>query len=361
MVSLSRELARRGHDVKILTPCSRPEPEISDLEVLTFGRTVPLPTAGSIARISFSVWHEPRLRATLENERFDIVHVHEPLMPMFALMATYFSPSPTIGTFHAYNEGPGRGYIMWKPVLKRAAVRLSGRIAVSEPARQYVMRYFPADYEVIPNGIDVDRFATPARRPEIFRDDCINILFLGRLNEKRKGLRYLLGAYSMLKWEYPNLRLIVAGPGKPDPDSYRIMGERSINDVIFTGVVPHEELPGYFQSADVFCSPATGNESFGYVLAEAMAASRPIVATDIPGFATLVRDGREGLLVPPKDEHALADALRTLISDPALRARMGAAGRASVDDYRWDRVAGRVVNYYHSVLDRRGVPAPALA
>lgn len=358
IATLSRELQARGHEVSILAPCTRDEPavEIGDVDLRTFGRSVPVPTAGSIARISFSVWHEWRLKSMLESEKFDIVHIHEPLMPMFALTASRFSPSTTIGTFHAYNEGRGHGYMFWKPVLNRGAIRLNGRIAVSEPAKQFANRYFKGDYRVIPNGLDVERFSTPAPRPSILKEDAMNLLFVGRVNEPRKGLRYALGAYSLLKWQYPNLRLIVAGAGVPDRESYRIMGERSLDDVVFVGPVSEEELPGYYQNADIFIAPNTGKESFGFIIIEAMSASTPIVASNIPGFASVMTDGKEGLMFAPKDEASIADAIKRMIENPALRAQLAIDGRATVDQYKWARVADSVLSYYDEVREQQPVP-----
>ena len=358
IASLSRELRDRGHEVSILAPCTRDEPavDVGDVELRTFGRSVAVPTAGSIARISVSVWHEWRLKTMLETEKFDIVHIHEPLMPMFALTASRFSPSTTIGTFHAFNEGRGRGDMFWKKVLNRGAIRLNGRIAVSEPAKQFANRYFEGDYRVIPNGLDVARFSKPAPKPSILRDDAINLVFVGRVNEPRKGLRYALGAYSLLKWQYPKLRLVVVGAGVPDRESYRIMGERSLDDVIFTGPVTDEELPGYYQNADIFLAPNTGKESFGFIIIEAMSASVPIVASDIPGFASVMTDGREGLMVPPKDEAALARGIERLIKNPSLRAQFGIDGRSTVHQYRWTEVADSVINYYDEIMEKQHVP-----
>ncbi len=355
IASLSRELQSRGHEVSILAPCTRGEPavDIGGVDLRVFGRSVPVPTAGSIARISFSVWHEWRLKTMLENEKFDIVHIHEPLMPMFALTASRFSPSTTIGTFHAYNEGRGRGYMFWKKVLNRGAIRLNGRIAVSEPAKQFANRYFKGDYRVIPNGLDVDRFSTSAPKPSILKDDALNLVFVGRVNEPRKGLRYALGAYSLLKWQYPKLRLIVVGAGVPDRESYQIMGERALDDVVFVGPVSEAELPGYYQNADIFLAPNTGKESFGFIIIEAMSATTPIVASNIPGFASVMTDGKEGLMFPPKDEAAMADAIKTLIENPGLRTQLAVDGRATVNQYRWGQVADSILDYYDEVKDKQ--------
>ena len=361
VVSLGNELSKRGHDVKILAPCSDPEQvETGEVELIPFGRSIPVPTAGSISRISFSVWHRPRLRATLENEGFDVVHLHEPLMPMFALMCCFLAKAPKVGTFHAYNESRASGYTFWKPVLAKAASRLDGRIAVSEPARDFARRYFPGDYKVIPNGIDVARFGKPTPWPARMDREKTNILFVGRMGEKRKGLRYLLGAYSTLKWEFPDLRLVIVGPGEPDPASYLTMGERAIDDVVFTGPVSDDELPGYYQAADIFCTPATGKESFGYVVVEAMAAGTPVVATSIPGFSGVMRDGRQGFLVEPKSEESIADALRVLILDRSLRQRLGAAGRDWAQQYRWNSLAESVIDSYRTAIQQTPAPVGAI-
>ena len=358
IASLSRELQPRGHALSILATCTSDAPavDIGDVDLRTFGRSVPIPTAGAVARISFSVWHEWRLKNLLEEEQFDIVHIHEPLMPMFALTASRFSPSTTIGTFHAYNEGRAKGYTIWKKILNRGAIRLNGRIAVSEPAKTFAKRYFDGDYRVIPNGLDVDRFSKLGPKPSILKDEAINMVFVGRVNEPRKGLRYALGAYSLLKWEYPNLRLIVVGAGIPDRESYRIMGERSLDDVVFVGPVTDDELPDYYQHADIFLAPNTGKESFGFIIIEAMSASTPIIASDIPGFASVMTDGKEGLMFAPKDESAMAHAIKRLIENPGLRVQLGVDGRATVDQYRWDRVADKVLGYYEEIGDKQLVP-----
>ncbi|MCH7907896.1 MAG: glycosyltransferase family 4 protein, partial [Chloroflexi bacterium] len=206
-------------------------------------------------------------------------------------------------------------------------------------------------YEVIPNGIDFERFATPVSRLEEFDDGRLNIVFVGRL-EKRKGLRYLLAAYAELKWDYPDLRLIVVGPGESDAGSLRVMSERSLTDVVFAGRVSDEMLPAYYHAADIFCSPATGGESFGIVLLEAMAAGVPIVASDIEGYRDVVTHGVDGLLARPRDDMALAGALRTLIEDRTLRTQMGAAGRRNAQKYRWPAVASRVLDFYKRTAAR---------
>jgi len=359
IAELAGQFRDMGHTVKILTPCSSSFDGPDGVDILPCGRPVPIPTAGSVARVSFSVWLQPRLKRMLQEEGFDVVHVHEPFMPFLPWVVTDISPTTTVATFHAFNEH-SRRYWFWKPVFNRLARNLDGRIAVSPAARKYVSRHYPGDYRIIPNGIDVARFSEPVPPLPELSDGKLNILFVGRL-EKRKGLRYLLGAYSTLKWEFPDLRLVVVGPGTPDADSWRIIGERSIQDLVITGPVSNEDLSRYYQAADIFCSPATGRESFGIVLLEAMASSTPVVASDIGGYSSVVTHGKQGLLVEPQNEKALADALRTLIADASLRRRMALAGRESVEEYRWDRVAARVLEFYASAAKVRAARAGSSA
>ena len=258
--------------------------------------------------------------------------------------------SVKVGTFHT-NRGTKLYGIGGKQIVMPLFRRLDGRIAVSEPAFQFISSHFPGDYQIIPNGINVDEFADASPIPQLM-DGKINLLFLGRL-EKRKGLRYLLGAYSKLKWDRPELRLIVVGPGKPDDESYRIMSERNLQDVLFVGNVSDHEKARYFKSAHIYCSPATGRESFGIVLLEAMASGTPVVATDIPGFAGVVSHGDNGLLVPPKKEEELADAILTLLRDPGLRTRLAVSGVARAEEFRWERVAAKVIDYYQLCLNQK--------
>ena len=193
----------------------------------------------------------------------------------------------------------------------------------------------------------MDHFSQKAAPWPEYQDGKTNILFVGRL-ERRKGLRYLLEAYSRLKWVLPNIRLLVVGPGNPDQESYRVLSSRNLQDVVFLGKVPYEDLPRYYASADIFCSPATGAESFGIVLLEAMAAGKPVVASNIEGFQGLIRDGEDGLLFPRKDSEALANALELLVRQPELRRQLGGNGRLAAQKYRWEVVADQVEKYYES-------------
>ncbi len=348
VAQLARELGRSGHEVQVLAPHS-PSRESQDADLhVPLGRSVPLPSGGSIARVSLSWWLYPKVRALLRKEQFDVIHLHEPMAPILPLCVLEFSDSVNVGTFHA-SYARQHLYRITHPIIKRWQQRLHGNIAVSPAARRYVNNAFPGDYEIIPNGIDFKHFSTDVAPMPQYQDGKINILFVGRL-EKRKGLRYLLEAYGKLKWDLPNIRLIVVGPGNPDKESYRVMSSQNLQDVEFVGRVSYDDLPRYYASADIFCSPATGAESFGIVLLEAMSAGKPVVASDIEGFRGVMTHGEQGLLVPKKDSNALAEALGMLARDPELRRKLGGNGNRLAKEYRWEVVAGRVEAYYNTCL-----------
>jgi phosphatidylinositol alpha-mannosyltransferase len=256
-----------------------------------------------------------------------------------------------VGTFHAYREG-NFAYLAGKSVLKRFIGRLHGRIAVSGPARELVNRYFPGDYEIIPNGIDPETFGNETVTPmPQFMDGKLNVLFVGRM-EKRKGLRYLLRSWGSIIRQYPETRLIIVGDGDLREECERYVAGNHLANVVFVGFVSNADIPRYYRTAHIFCAPSTGFESQGIVLLEAMAAGRPIVATSIAGYASVITDGQQGWLVPPGDSMSLAVAIGSLLGSDALRERMGSAGLQTAQTYAWDKVATRVLTYYEDVTRR---------
>lgn len=348
---LADELRERGHEVTVLAPSSRVGDDHGIPGYIRFGRSVAVRSNGSVARIGLSFHLVRRIRALLSDSRFDVVHFHEPLVPSLPLTALRFHRGANVGTFHAMARR-NLGYYYGRPFLKRYFHRLHALIAVSIPARDFVARYFEGDYRIVPNGIDCARF-NPTMPPI---DDARaagwrTILFVGRL-ETRKGFPTLLEAYGRLRQERARVRLVVVGDG-PMRWGYERQAEAfGVPDVSFHGHVSNEMIPRYYASADVFCSPATGGESFGIVLLEAMASGVPVVASSIPGFSQVVTHGVDGLLAPPKQPEAFAAALRELLDDDARRRAMGGAGLAKAERYDWGRVVQDVLDVYGEAQQR---------
>ena len=342
-----------GHEVKVIAPASKIVNDFGD-RFIRIGRPFPIPASDSIIRIPISLHLAPAIKKTLEEEKFDVVHLHEPFMPMLCSATLRFSDTVNVGTFHAAQGKPGYGF--GRPVttwmLNHRARKLHGHIAVSKPAMDYVSKYVPDDYEIIPNGVDVNYFKPDVPLINEFCDDKLNIVFMGRL-EFRKGINYLLKAFQETKSQMPNTRLIICGPGTRLRKRYETWAKDvRLRDVVFTGMVNYEQQPSYYRTADIFCAPATSRESFGMILLEAMATGRPIVATNIEGFASVVTDGQEGLLVPPMTVHPLADALLTLLNDKQLRLRMGQKGIITAQKYAWEGIANRVLAYYNKTIEK---------
>lgn len=353
ILALEQQLTKMGHEVKVVAPASKPVFALGN-KLIPIGKPWPVPSSGSVARVAISPWLSSSVKAMLDREKFDIIHLHEPLCPNLCTTILRFSRIPNVGTFHAVDS---RGYTLWWPLtaifLKKWFPRLDGKITVSKPATEFANKHFPGDYTIIPNGVDLEHFSADVLPIDGLSDDKINILFVGRL-EKRKGLNYLIGAYAQIKREAPNSRLIIVGPGTRWSNKYeQIVKQRGLSDVVFAGYVSYAELPRYYKTADIVCFPATGRESFGIVLLEAMAIGKPIVASSIDGYASLMTHGDQGLLVPPKDEERLAQALLSLMTDERLRHEMGARGRVKASEYGWETIAQRVMDYYLKVLGER--------
>jgi phosphatidyl-myo-inositol alpha-mannosyltransferase len=341
-------LRLRGHHVRIITS-SHGLQRSSEGDVIRLGKGFSMPTNGSVGTVTLSPRYVSQVNTMLERERFDLLHFHEPFVPFLSLVVLRQSTSVNIATFHAY-AGFSPSYEFGSRVLGSYADRLHGRIAVSAAARHFIDRFFPGDYKVIPNGVDVDRYrkAVPLAR---WQDGTRNVLFVGR-HEPRKGLIELLKAFRILRKTGCECRLLVVGSGPQEREARRYVMTRRLGGVEFLGRVSDNEKAQLFKTADVYVSPATGRESFGIVLLEAMAAGTAIVCSDIHGYKGVVRRGTDGLLVPPRKPKALAAAIGTLLADDELRARMGRSGTLRAEEFSWDRVTAKVEDYYGFVIRR---------
>jgi phosphatidylinositol alpha-mannosyltransferase len=346
--SLYRVLRSRGHDVRIITS-SHGLQKASEGDIIRVGKGFSVPFNGSMGTITLSPTYLAQMRAILERERFDVLHYHEPFVPFLSLVTLTVSTSVNVGTFHAFG-GLSISYEFGKRMLGHYAGKLHGRIAVSPAARHFISRYFPGEYKIVPNGVEPGRYqrAVPIAR---YRDGVPNILFVGRM-EPRKGLIHLLRAFRKLQRDGVRARLLLVGTGPGEREARRYVLTRQLDDVEFLGRVSEAQKAQLFKTADIYVSPATGRESFGIVLLEAMSAGAPIICSDIHGYRGVVRRERDGILVEPGNADALAASIRRLIDDPALRAQLSRAGEERAQLFTWERVGQAVEEYYGFVIRR---------
>jgi phosphatidylinositol alpha-mannosyltransferase len=343
---LAEQLRARDHEVLVLAPGERRAPESW---VRIVGRPIRIPYRGTVAPISFSWGSWRRIGDAMRRFDPEVVHAHEPLTPSTSMLAVRAATAPVVATFHAFLDR-SRLMEVASPVLRTVTRRIDAAIAVSDAAAGFLRRAIDVELEVIPNGLDVERFAHPGIAPKGLPEGR-RLLWVGRL-DPQKGFGVMLRAFALLAREYPDLWLVVAGDGR-DRRAVGAVSEADRARIVMLGAVPHDDLPPYHAAADVFVAPATGQESFGYVLVEAMAAGVPVVASDIAGYREVVRSGIEGLLVPPGDPARLADAVSRVLSDPVLAARLSEAGRARAAAFGWDHVVPRIEAVYHRVVDSR--------
>jgi phosphatidylinositol alpha-mannosyltransferase len=345
----AREARLRGHHVDIITsnlPGAVPQPG-----VIRIGRSQPVYMNQSQARITIGRGIRKQLRRVLRQGRYDIVHVHSPLTPMLPLLAIEEADCPVVGTFHTYFER-SLTYAAFGPYFQKRLEMMSAAIAVSNSTTVMLNKYFSADWQIIPNGIDTELFHPDAPLPRGIERDTPTILFLGRF-DPRNGLSTLIESFRRVKGRQREARLVVVGDGPLRNHYYK--QANGLRDIVFVGSVL-EGRPSYYANSTVYACPTT-KASFGITLLEAMACETPIVCSDILGFRDVVADEREALMVPSGDRDAIADALVRVLDDPGLAARLGATGRANALDYSWSNVTAQVLDVYQSV--RGGIRVPA--
>jgi phosphatidylinositol alpha-mannosyltransferase len=340
---LARALEAKPHDVLVLAPAR--STTMAPPPVRIVGRTAGVPYGGTVAPICFSRRSFRKIRRLVDVFEPDVVHVHEPLAPSTSMLATFAATAPVVATFHAFADR-SRLMELAAPALRTVHRRIAVSIAVSRAAAEFLARAVPGEVEIVPNGTDVERFAHPRALAEGLPEGR-RILWAHRL-DPQKGFPVALRAFARLAAELEDVHLVVAGDGR-DRGALELLSDRDRRRVVMLGAVPNDDLPQFHAAADVFVAPAVGQESFGVVLIEAMAAGVPVVASDIPGYREVVRDGVDGLLVPPRDPNALAAALRRVLDDPALASALARAGRDRAAEYSWDVVAPRIEAIYQRV------------
>ncbi|HEY6867168.1 MAG TPA: glycosyltransferase family 4 protein [Candidatus Eisenbacteria bacterium] len=353
--NVARELERRGERVTVVTGRSD-TPAVDDrgLRVVRHGRQLPIVSNGASVRLTWAWGLGDWLRELERAERFDVVHVHSPLDPVLPLVASRGMRTPKVGTHHSARDtrSPVDAIpVIFRPYFAESAARIQRHVAVSPGAEDWVRRYLPqVECTIVPNGVDVERFSPRVPPIPEYRDGVFTILYVGRM-DPRKGAKYLFLALPHLEERLRDYRLVVVGSGwlRRWYDTHIPPALR--RRVVFAGRASFEDMPRYFRSADVFCSPAVGNESFGIVLLEAMASGTPVVASDIAGYRDVVERGTSGLLVPPRDPRALAEAIHAIAADPARARRLAAAGLARARGFAWPGVVERLLPIYQSVRD----------
>lgn len=356
ILQLDREFRRRGYDSRIIAASSATDGSLQENVIRVSSSVSTFPFSGSMVRTTISPHVYRRVKQILAREKFDVIHAHEPAAPPLCPIVLHHSHAVNIGTFHAFRE-MNTAYQITRPLLTRLYNKLDGRIFVSNAVRDFTLSKFSGDYRVIPNGIDVQRFASPDVTPiERFHDGRPNILYVGRL-DKRKGFAHLIRAFPHIQQVFPDARLLVVGAfDARDREAFvRYAHQHRLKSVHFLGFVSRQDMPRYYRTATCFCAPSTGFESFGIVLLEAMAAGVPIVASDIAGYRLVLTDNHEGKLVPPCEPDAIAQACIRLLGDASMRQRMGEAGRVTAARYDWSHVTDLVLSYYDElVLMKKG-------
>lgn len=347
---LAKYLKSQGHYVKIIAPRYKKD-EKYDKNFILIGRAIPLSVNASMAQISF-LDKKSNIDKILSREKFDIIHFHNPSF-FIGTQILKKSNSKNILTLHFLPDA-SLIYKFLKNILnnwveKGFSDKINGVIAVSKPVVKYVPKKFKCTRKIIPNGIDLKKFETNKKRIKKYDDEKINILFLGRI-EKRKGLIYLLKSYKILKKKYPNIRLIVVGSGEKEGKCKKFVKKSKLADVNFVGRVSDKEKIMYYNTADIFCSPAIYGESFGIVLLEAMACGKPIVAYANKGYKEVLKGKAKKFLAKPKDVNELAKKLEILIKNEELRREMGEFGKKEVKKYSWQIVGGQIEDFYKKVL-----------
>jgi phosphatidylinositol alpha-mannosyltransferase len=343
VLQLAEVMRARGHEVSVLAPSS---PHVSLPEyVVSAGRAIPIPYNGSVARLQFSPAVHGRVRKWLTQGDFDVLHLHEPNAPSLSMWALRVAEGPIVATFHT-STTKSLTLTVFQGVLRPWHEKIVGRIAVSDVARRWQMEALGSDAVEIPNGVDVDSLAS-ASLLEGYPRPGKTVLFLGRYDEPRKGMSVLLNALPRVLKRFGDLQLLIVGHG--DENELRSQAGGSAEHMRFLGLVDDAGKASAMRSADVYCAPNVGGESFGIVLVEAMAAGTPVVASDLDAFRRVLRDGEVGSLVPVGDGAALAEALIAVLDNDALRERYVAAGAEAVRCYDWSVVASQIMRVYETV------------
>jgi phosphatidylinositol alpha-mannosyltransferase len=340
---LAEYLIRQGHYVSVLAPVIDEE-NLPDY-VTSAGRPIAIPYNGAVARVLFGPIAFSRVRHWINNGSFDVLHLHEPAIPSISLLACWAAEGPMVGTFHAAAKRQKVTFAV-APLLEPVIEKLTARIAVSEAARETLTEHLETDAIVVPNGIYADRYRDGAIDPRWAGN---TLGFIGRFEEKRKGLEILAAALPAIIARYPDVRVVVAGPG----DSVEFL--KDIDPGLrkrfeFLGRISEKEKADFLASVALYIAPNTGGESFGIILAEALAGGASVVASDIPAFDSLLGHGKYGTLFESESAEDLAKKVIGLLSNDAQRKTIAEAGKLYAQQFDWDVVAEKIYDVYEMAM-----------
>jgi phosphatidyl-myo-inositol alpha-mannosyltransferase len=346
VLGLARALRRRHHAVRVLGPCDGPPP---DAGVTPLGNSIPTAANGSVAPIAPDPAAALRTMRALKDEEFDIIHLHEPFVPGPNATALLVATCPIIATFHAAGRSSSYKYL-GRPI-RRAARRISLCTAVSDDAELLAREVVDAPFELLFNGVEVERFANAIEWKESKNIGQRTILFVGR-HEERKGLEVLLEAHRLLVLMpgMHDVRLWIVGSG---PQTTELRDRYRNASIDWLGRVSDRELASRWKAASIYCAPSLGGESFGVVLLESMAAGTPVVASDIDGYRNVITPDLDGVIVPPGQPQALTDGLHRVFSDPVLQQQLVMNGDIRAAAYSMDNLAARYEELYERLVRRR--------
>lgn len=343
IADLATYLISQGHFVSVLAPTSD-EDGLPDY-VVSAGKPIAIPYNGAVARILFGPIAFARVRQWIAQGEFDLLHLHEPAIPSISLLACFAAEGPLVGTFHA-SAKKQKAIFAIGPILEPVIEKLTARIAVSEAARSTLTEHLETDAVVVPNGIYARRLASGAINPQWTGN---TIGFIGRFAEPRKGLNVLVQALPSIIAEIPDVGVLVAGPGDAD-EFLETVPQNLRNRFTFLGRITEKEKADFLHSIGLYVAPNTGGESFGIILAEALAGGAAVVASDIPAFKALLGEGQYGSLFTSEDSQSLASSIVTILQDSQLREKFRSEGKVYAQSFDWDVVAERIYDVYEMAM-----------
>jgi phosphatidylinositol alpha-mannosyltransferase len=343
IADLATYLISQGHFVSVLAPSSSDE-GLPDF-VVNAGKPLAIPYNGAVARILFGPLAFARVRSWIAQNDFDLLHLHEPAIPSISLLACFAAEGPMVGTFHASAKRQ-KAIFAIGPILEPVIEKLTARIAVSEAARATLTEHLETDAVVVPNGIYAKRLAGGKINPEWSGE---TIGFIGRFEEPRKGLQLLVAALPTILNQNPSARVIVAGPGDAQEFLENVPPHLQ-SKFTFLGRISESEKADFLHSIGVYVAPNTGGESFGIILAEALAGGAAVVASDIPAFDALLGSGAYGTLFKSEDSNSLAVEINRLFADDDRRNQLRTAGKAYAQNFDWEVVAERIYDVYEMAM-----------